>query len=151
MTAKLADCTCWMVPDESARVAPLTWVCLHDEVRLVRQDGEAAQGWSIGANWWGPEDAPALLVDVETRGGSMLAATVDEIATITPVGGITEVEPFLEAVAALVQAPSLTPDEGYLTWIVNAHKTVEIEVRHIVHRCSPPTRPGWATEKEGAE
>lgn len=141
MSTDHPGCTCWRLPTETGEDALLSWVCLHDEVRLVTKGGMAAQGWSMGASWWGPAERPEILMDVEGADGEQMIVSLDDISSVTPVGGYTERQPFLEALAEAIDNEFLTSDQGHLRWIVNAHETVEVEIRRESHECSPGPRP----------
>lgn len=140
MTAEQA-CLCWRLPAENGDVLPLTWVCLHDEVRVATNDGRRAQGYSTGGDWWGPSP-PEPMIQVESDDGD-LAVSLAEVQTITPVGGCTDSRDFERKVAAAIANANLLPPrhETHLRFLSDEHTTLLVTVTRETHRCSPGPEP----------
>ncbi len=134
-------CSCWHLRDESNAVAPLVWTCNHDEIRVVTRDGRTLQGWSTGAEWCQGDDGWVALLEVEARDPHPedVLLRLEEVSTVTPVGAFTSARSAISAVIEAIGVP--TEGERNIRLLVDSHHTVEIEVRHEVHRCTPGPQP----------
>jgi hypothetical protein len=120
---------------------PLTYACLHDEVRVLLADGRTLQGWSVGAEWWSTPDGPEAYMEIEPRGGALSVVSREELISVTPVGGYREKSDFLEAVAQLVDTVPGGASGESLRLITGDHETVEITVERHATSCSPGVAP----------
>lgn len=142
------SCTCWRLPTEDGRVLPMTFVCLHDEVRVTLRDGTAAQGFSTGADWWGTPEGPQVYMEIEPPGADCLIVEEGQVATAHPVDGYTDRRSFDKALARLITSAANGEHGDSVAIIVSDHATVEVTVTRHEWGCSPPARPRWRTEHE---
>lgn len=147
---QVTSCTCWHLPTEDGRVLPMTFVCLHGEVRVTLVDGTATQGFSTGADWWGTPQGPRVLMDVEPDGAECVIFEEVQVATAQPVGGYTERSAFDEDLAHLITAAAQGGTGDSIAMIVSDHVSVEVSVTRHEWGCSPPARPRWRTGREPA-
>lgn len=132
-------CQCLRLPDETDRPLPATWVAMHNEVRVVTKDGRRATGWTMGPLWAATPTGPELILEVDVEGAESVAFTVDEIATWTPVSGVTDLADFLTRVQAAVQRAAVTadPQPTALKLILDAHAELEVTAHYTRHPCEP--------------
>lgn len=141
MTQVTASCTCWRLPTEDGRLLPMTYVCLHDEVRVTLKDGTRVQGFSTGADWWGTPEGPQVYMDVEPDGAEIVVFEEDQVVTAQPVGGCTDRIAFDADLARLVTAAAQGAKSDSIAIIVSEHVSVEVSVTRHEWGCSPPARP----------
>ena len=137
------SCRCIRFPDETGRLLPQAWVAAHEEVRVVGLDGRVATGWTMGLDEATTPYGPELFLEVEVPGSDSVTFTADEIATCTPVSGITDADPFLDAVRDAVAHAIHFPDEqaSYCKLIRSAHSEIEVTIKYATHQCMPITHP----------
>lgn len=135
-------CTCWVVRTETGDTHPLSWVRLHDQVRLTDRQGRVWQGPSPGAGWWGPPESPQPLMEVETAEGTAVFES-SEILTVAPMGGILDIDELIAELRRLVTDDLASIEHASLSLLVAPHETVDVEVRFNRHQCSPTAYPPW--------
>ena len=138
MDRSTSSCICWRLPTEAGDMLPLTYTCLHDEVRVVLADGRIVQGWSDGADWWSTPEGPTPYFEIEAVGGPTVVVPRDELVSVTPIGGYRDKSAFIKAVARLVETvPRGNAASESLRLITGDHETVEITVERHARSCSP--------------
>jgi hypothetical protein len=126
----------------------MTFVCLHDEVRVTLVDGTVAQGFSTGADWWGTPEGPQVLMDVEPDGAEIVIFEEGQVATAQPVGGYTQRGRFEHDLAHLITEAAQGASGDSIAMIVSEHVSIEVTVTRHEWGCSPPVRPRWRTGHE---
>lgn len=137
-------CTCWQVTDADGATVPLAFACQHDQIRVVARDGRTATGWSVGASWYTDDFTVDSVLDVEDEdSGDDVFFVSSEIDTVTPVGQQATIESVADAVSRV--ATSTGDAEAYVRLIVDAHHSVDVEIRRVTHSCIPGPAPKWLT------
>lgn len=142
--ATITRCSCASVLAEDGSVSPAGWVCLHEEVRLVRTGGFAVSGTSYGPEWIINSDGRATTaLIVEPEDGDPVGVHMNEVVTLTPLGDRSDVAAAIGRVTDLVRrAGDLAANEDhYVPLILDAHTTVEVTVRKTTHPCKPGSHP----------
>ncbi|MEI5671855.1 MULTISPECIES: hypothetical protein [unclassified Nocardioides] len=134
-------CTCWRFPTTDGQVLPLRAASLQHDVQITLHSGEVVQGWSYGAETVTlPQGSTTLVVEVEPQDGSdVIALRPEQIATVTPVGGHTERESFLDALSALIDHVRVGKPTEHMHLVAADHETIEVTVTRRGHSCSPPS------------
>lgn len=142
--ASTPECTCWIFESERGTKVKATWACLHDEVRVASKDGTTAQGWSVGLDWWGPADDASIMIQVEPD-APMPVTVIDlrDIATVTPVGNMSDPDRLLQWITNAVAAADALPEgkDESQRLILDEHTTLEVTIRRERHRCDPGPKP----------
>lgn len=114
---------------------------MHDAVKVVCHDGREASGFSMGADWWGPASDPRVMLEVEGADSTDLVVAIEEVATLTPLGGHEDVEEFAALVADAVRVASMRGrvDGDPMVLIVGSHSTLEVTLQVTDHQCCPAT------------
>ena len=137
-----APCRCVRLPDAAGRSLPQAYVAAHDEVRVVSRNGRVVEGWTDGLGVISTPDGRELALIVEPTSGHPVGFAHVELATVTPVDGITERGPFVDQLlSTLDDAIAGSVDDATLRLILGAHTLLEVTVERKDVPCQPT--PEW--------
>ncbi|TCJ21651.1 hypothetical protein [Nocardioides jejuensis] len=136
-------CTCWLFPTEQGETMPLTWACLHDEVCVITKDGSTVVGWGLAGEVLHADGVRKPMLQIEDDAGVLYFLRPEEIASVTPVELTPDESAFARAVTEVISRAKRGGPQEHMRLVVGQHRTVEVEVRHARHACSPhgQTRP----------